>query len=170
MTDPRITDEMAYALDERRACKRCDGTGWLMGHDSNSANPDNPDGEYDFSCPDCHGSGLAGIDAFLDLIERAVIERPAGEAGEPPAHNPNALSQVMRAEAWKRGAAAGVAAERARWEEIDEAAFGKATCARFTTRHDVPYQSVGDHDSVRLRAFLHAYLAALDPDGGPDAE
>jgi hypothetical protein len=46
------------------------------------------------------------IAAVFPLIERAVIERLAGEAGKAP----------YKSVAYQRGAAAGVAAERARWE------------------------------------------------------
>jgi hypothetical protein len=91
MIDPRITDELRRKVAEaiEREWENTDhGTEWV---------------------------DHAAV-AVFPLIERAVIERLAREAGEPPAHNPNALSQVMRAEAWKRGAAAGVAAERARWK------------------------------------------------------
>jgi hypothetical protein len=43
-------------------------------------------------------------------VEQAVIERLAGEAGKPPYH------YATENAAFRQGAAAGVAAERARWE------------------------------------------------------
>jgi hypothetical protein len=67
------------------------------------------------------------IAAVFPLVEQAVIERLAGEAGENPyqADTPvmRSIKQESRwalAAAWKQGAAAGVAAERARIVEYVE--------------------------------------------------
>ena len=87
--------------------------------------------------------------------------------GPSAGHNGDAPVEFY---AWQDGFAAGRSAERARLAEIDVMAFGKATCARFTYAEDQPYEAVGDRDSLRLRAFLDAYLRAALSEGTPDKE
>jgi hypothetical protein len=142
--DPRITDEM------RRIAER------IADAYQHAEDP------YDLAA------------AVLPLIEQAVIERLAGEAGEPPSnpygpplHPAWAGSEYVAYEdGYEAGAAAGVAAERARADDVDgwrvychNGADASASVAHVLT----PGDSVTFHDceSIHVR---------FDPDnGGPDA-
>jgi len=134
--------------------------------------PDDPDGRSvpdPVVCAACGGSGdrngnLRAADPF------GTCPGCNGTGVRPAPANPYTLTaQTTAAHAWNEGFAAGRSAERARLAEIDVMAFGKATCARFTYAEDQPYEAVGDRDSLRLRAFLDAYLRAALSEGTPDA-
>ena len=107
----------------------------------------------------------------------AAVVRHAARSADAPQENPwrgpsagHNGDAPVEFYAWQDGFAAGRSAERARLAEIDVMAFGKATCARFTYAEDQPYEAVGDRDSLRLRAFLDAYLRAALSEGTPDKE
>lgn len=108
---------------------------------------------------------------YADVVRRAARSADAPQEnpwrGPSAGHNGDAPVEFY---AWQDGFAAGRSAERARLAEIDVMAFGKATCARFTYAEDQPYEAVGDRDSLRLRAFLDAYLRAALSEGTPDKE
>ena len=106
-----------------------------------------------------------------------VVRRAARSADAPQETNPYRNGGAREwdpyphaSDVWEEAFAAGRSAERARLAEIDVMAFGKATCARFTYAEDQPYEAVGDRDSLRLRAFLDAYLRAALSEGTPDKE
>ena len=107
-------------------------------------------------------------DAFNEAVERRVAEIRAQDVA--PFFTEQQERALSRCEGYDEGFAAGRSAERARLAEIDVMAFGKATCARFTYAEDQPYEAVGDRDSLRLRAFLDAYLRAALSEGTPDKE
>jgi hypothetical protein len=131
MTDPRITDEMVEAL-------------LVSDHD-----------EFRLSTGELARKRIAAV---LPLIERDVIERLAGEAGENPWPSPANAMQRRTGElhvAWEQGAAAGVAAERARWKRAISPI--EVMCDE-EERPDLALIAVG------------STLAALLTKGGSDAE
>jgi hypothetical protein len=97
--DPRITDKMVNTADAAFAAEAAGDAEW-------------------------HEALVTALEDVFPLIEQAVIERLAGEAGENP--YPALLDQARRPPkpnlahiAWSEGAAAGVAATDARWRESD---------------------------------------------------
>ena len=115
--------------------------------------------------PEAFQPGFAAVVRHAARSADAPQENPW--RGPSAGHNGDAPVEFY---AWQDGFAAGRSAERARLAEIDVMAFGKATCARFTYAEDQPYEAVGDRDSLRLRAFLDAYLRAALSEGTPDKE
>ena len=113
--------------------------------------------------PEAFQPGFAAVVRHAARSADAPQENPW--RGPSAGHNGDAPVEFY---AWQDGFAAGRSAERARLAEIDVMAFGKATCARFTYAEDQPYEAVGDRDSLRLRAFLDAYLRAALSEGTPE--
>jgi hypothetical protein len=105
MTDPRITDEIAARLRSQAVHNRAGvHSGAVGGHVTLR-------------------QALAAVNAAAAAAEQAVIERLAGEAGENPYRHQDPFGwqeesvDAGLAGAWDEGAAAGVAAERARTRE-----------------------------------------------------
>ena len=135
---------------------------------------------------------LAVLAVVVPLIEQRVIDKLAREAGEPPLADPADLAGEDVRDAWKRGAACGVAAERARcplcdheWRRHDpedgrcdchsETIIGPCQCGRdlawmqeriaaMSCAALAPERTTGEGDA-RLRAAFDEVCDELDREG-----
>jgi hypothetical protein len=159
MTDPRITDEMANVVAV-----------WLVNNERTRATWETLTDE---SRDRLRAKARDLLAAVVPLIEQAVIERLAAEAGiNPygPGGTPYSQLPGRLTEVFERGAAAGVAAERARWEKEPEitAFIHEGDDASTPHVHVLRY---GDSVTIQV-TNSRSYHVRLDDDrtdGGPDA-